>query len=762
MCKGRYRGHTWLIVFALFNLLQVSTTEAGEFKGNIRTTWADSIPAWPEPVTAPEHAPNVLILLLDDAGFASLGSYGAAIRTPTLDQLATGGLRYTDFHSTGMCSPTRAALLSGRNPHSVGFGAVGELAAGYPGYNNHWPKSAAGLARILKDNGYNTVAIGKWHNTPLREISVAGPFENFPTQQGFEYFYGFFGGDTNNWAPSLWLNTAQIPTPHVENYHLTTDLADHAITWLGAQRSAAPDKPFFMYFAPVAVHAPHQAPQDFIARYRGKFDAGWDHYRERALARQKQLNLAPEDAKLAASMTDVPRWNELSAPRQAAYARMMETFAAFMEHTDFEFGRIVQALVMTEQFDNTLILVMSDNGASHEGGVDGTFAEGYQVNLPDPSQENHKHLEHWGSPATYPHYPMGWAEATNAPFRYFKQSVHDGGTRGPLIVHWPQRIKDTGGIRRQYHHMVDIMPTVLELTGIATPNIVDGIAQQPLEGISMAYSFDAPETPTRKRVQYYEMLGNRGIWQDGWFAVTWRGRVTARSGPKPAFEKDQWELYHDTDFSRADDIAAQYPERVKALQQQWWHEAETHQVLPLDDRIIERFAELQQHFNTGRNVFTLYPGSLRLPRDLSPFTINRSHQIEASVDGFATTHEGVLIANGGRFGGYSLFVKDGHLYYANNLSGAFHELVVSQQAIPPGTLKLGMEFTRTGPGTARIILSADGHDIGNGDIEHAPRAIYSLMEHLDIGRDEGTPVSDLYISPANFSGRLNKVEITLK
>lgn len=762
MHNDKRRTNGWAVAFGVLCLL-AGAADADEFKGKIGRTYADSTPSWPEPPRAPKGAPNVVVLMLDDAGFATLGSYGAPIATPNLDRLATGGLRYTDFHSSGMCSPSRAALLSGRNPHSVGFGAVGEMAAGYPGYNNHWPKSAAGLARILKDNGYNTAALGKWHNTPLRELSVAGPFDNFPTGQGFEYFYGFFGGDTNNWAPMLWLNTAPVETPNTPEYHLTTDLADHAIRWLGAQRSAAPDKPFFLYFAPVAVHAPHQAPKAFIDRYHGKFDQGWDAYRERALAQQKKLGLAPGDAKLAQSTPSVPRWSELPAAQRAAYARMMETFAAFMEHTDFEFGRVLQTLAATGQLDNTLVLVMADNGASHEGGIDGTFAEGYHVNLPDPSQENLKHLDHWGSPETYPHYPIGWAQAANTPFQFFKQSVHDGGTRGPLIMHWPQRIKDAGGIRRQYHHMVDIMPTVLELTGIAAPKAVDGIAQKPIEGISMAYSLDQPKAATRKQVQYYEMLGNRGLWQDGWFAVTYRGKVPIVLGePKAPFDQDNWELYRDDDFSRTDNLAARHPERVKALEQAWWKEAETHQVLPLDDRIVERFAELQRYFNTGRKVFTLYPGATRLPRDLSPFTINRSHRIDVAIDGFGAGQAGVLLANGGRFGGYSLFVKDGRLHYANNLSGAFHEAVVSAQPIPAGAKSLRMDFIKTAPGKGSVALFADGREIGQGRIEHGSPAVYSLMENLDVGRDEGTPVSAAYASPADFSGRLQKVEVTLQ
>jgi arylsulfatase len=752
----------WAAALGLLWLL-AGTVDAGEFKGKIGRTYADSVPSWPEPPRAPKGAPNIVVLMLDDAGFATLGSYGSPIATPNIDRLAAGGLRYTDFHSTGMCSPSRAALLSGRNPHSVGFGAVGEMAAGYPGYNNQWPKSAASLARVLRDSGYNTAALGKWHNTPLREISVAGPFDSFPSSLGFEYFYGFFGGDTNNWTPSLWLNTAQVETPRTPGYHLTTDLADHAIRWLGAQRSAAPDKPFFLYFAPVAVHAPHQAPQSFIDRYHGKFDQGWDAYREQALAQQKKLGIAPADAKLAASTPSVPRWSELPEAQRHAYARMMEVFAAFMEHTDFEFGRVLQTLAATGQLDNTLVLVMADNGASHEGGVDGTFAEGYHVNLPDPSAANLEHLEHWGSPQTYPHYPIGWAQAANTPFSYFKQSVHDGGTRGPLIAHWPQRIKDAGAVRTQYHHLVDIMPTVLELIGIEAPKAVDGIDQQPIEGISMAYSFDQPKAATRKRVQKYEMLGNRGLWQDGWFAVTYRGKVPIVLGEqRPPFDQDRWELYRDDDFSRSQNIAERHPERVEALQERWWREAETHQVLPLDDRIVERFAELQRHFNTGRKTFTFYPGAARLPRDLSPFTINRSHRIDVAIDSFDSAAAGVLIANGGRFGGYSLFVKDGHLHYAHNLTGVQREAVVSQQPIPAGAQSLRMDFIKTGDRRGRVVLYADDREIGAGAIEHGSPAVYSLMENLDIGRDEGTPVSEEYEAPADFSGRLQKVEVSLQ
>jgi arylsulfatase len=477
-----------LLVFGWL-LASASAGSAPPFGGEIGPTYRESRQWWPSPVAMPATAPNIVLVLLADAGFASFGSFGAPIRTPTIDRLAAGGLRYNNFHTTGMCSPTRAALLTGRNAHAVGMGIVSEQATGYPGYNNLLPASAATIARLLRDRGYSTFALGKWHNLPNREVSVAGPFERWPTRLGFDHFYGFPGGDTSNTQPALWLGHEPVQRPPTDAYHLTTDLTDRALQWLAQQQAAAPARPFFLYFAPGAVHAPHQTPADFRNRYRGRFDRGWDRYREQTLARQLELGIVLAGTALSPRLPEVAAWDRLPAGERRVAARMMELYAAFVEHTDHEIGRLVAGLERLGKLDNTIILITSDNGASAEGGPLGTYSELRFANAqPDSTELNLRWLDRLGTEYAYNHDPVGWAMATNTPFPYFKQSAHYGGTRSPLVVHWPAGIRQPGGVRSQFHHAIDIAPTLLELTGIEAPAAVDGVAQQPIEGISHAYT----------------------------------------------------------------------------------------------------------------------------------------------------------------------------------------------------------------------------------------------------------------------------------
>jgi arylsulfatase len=741
-----------------------------EFKGVVGRTYKDSKPYYPPPVKPPAGAPNVLLILLDDVGFGQASTFGGPIETPNLDKLAKKGLRYNQFHTCALCSPTRAALLTGRNHHSVGTGVIVEFATGFDGYNSVMPKSAATVAEILKQNGYNTSAYGKWHNTPEHETSVAGPFDRWPTSMGFEYFYGFFGGDTNQWEPALVENTRPIAKPHgKKNYHFTSDIADQAIGWIRNQQSVA-GKPFFVYFAPGACHAPHHAPREWIDKYKGKFDQGWDKVREETLERQKKLGVVPASARLTPRPDCLAAWDSLSADQKRLYARMQEVFAGFLSHTDYEIGRVIDAIEELGQLDNTLVMyIVGDNGASAEGGLHGSVNELRLFSaVPEDFQTNLKMIDELGGPHTYNHYPAGWAHAGCTPFQWVKQiASHFGGTRNPMVVSWPRGITDKEGIRSQFHHVIDVAPTILEAAGITAPAVVNGVKQKPVEGVSMVYTFDQAQATSRRTTQYFEMLGNRAIYHDGWIAAAFRGRLPWAVAP-PAYGIDdvRWELYNvDKDFSQADDLATKEPKKLRELQDLFWVEAAKYNVLPIDDRVALRVNPLTRPTVTaGRTKFTYYPGTVRLPELSAPNMKNQSYSITAEVVIPPGGAQGMLVTQGGRFGGHALFVQDGKLVYVYNLAGAYVYTITSSKRLDPGEATLRYEFSsdfglRGAGGTGRLFIN--GKKVGEDRIEHTVPGRFSLDEGFDVGEDTGTPVCESYQVPFKFTGTLKRVTIEL-
>jgi arylsulfatase A-like enzyme len=729
-----------------------------EFGGIIGRTYKESKSFWPEPVKAPEGSPNVVFIILDDVGFSQLGCYGSQIETPNMDRLARDGLLYNNFHTTALCSPTRACLLTGRNHHSVGTGIITNLATGYPGYNGRMPQEAATIAQVLRQNGYNTFATGKWHNTPDEDLTAAGPYDHWPLGMGFDRFYGFLAGETNQWSPELVYDNHRIETPDRPGYHVSEDIVDKSIEFILDQKQAKPEKPFFLWMAFGAGHAPHQAPKEFIEKYKGKFDQGWDKVRKAVLLRQKELGVVPQNTELAPSNPRVQPWDKLSADEKKLFARMQEVFAGFLDHTDTQIGRFVDFLEKIDQMDNTLIMLISDNGASREGGPYGTVNEIRFFNAVKESlQANLEMLDELGGPLTYNHYPRGWAQAGNTPLKRFKQNTHGGGIRDPLIVHWPKGIQSKGEIRRQYQHVIDLVPTVYEVIGIQPPDLVNGFPQKPIEGISLAYSFNQGEAPTRKEVQYFEMFGHRGIWHKGWKAVTYHDLKA-----NGEFDQDRWELYHtDEDFSECHDLAEKYPGKVKEMVDLWWQEAEKYQVLPLDDRTNQRFYVDKPPRDKDRKVYTYYPGTARMPNSAAPPIRNRSHTIQANVVIPAKGAEGVLLAHGGRFAGYALYInKDQRLVYDHNYLGIEHYVVTSDTEVPTGPCVLTYQFEKTGEhqGTGRLFIN--GEKVGEMVIPRTIPVSYG-PEGLDIGLDSLTPVSEDYTSPFKFTGVLEKVEVTV-
>jgi arylsulfatase len=741
------------------------------FKGVVGRTYKESEPYYAPRVTPPKGAPNVLLVLLDDVGFGQASTFGGPIQTPNLDKLARNGLRYNQFHTTALCSPTRAALLTGRNHHSVNTGVIVEFATGFDGYNSIMPKSAATIAEVLRQNGYNTSAFGKWHNTPEHETSIAGPFDRWPTGMGFEYFYGFFGGDTNQWEPALIVNTRPIARPQdKKDYHFTTDIADRAIGWIRNQQSVAAGKPFFAYFAPGACHAPHHAPRQWIDKYRGQFDQGWDRVREETFARQKQLGVVPASAKLTPRPDCLPAWESLSPDQKRLYARMQEVFAGFLAHSDHEIGRVIDAIDELGQLDNTLVIyIVGDNGASAEGGLHGSVNEMRLFSrVPEDLQTNLKMIDQLGGPFTYNHYPAGWAHAGCTPFQWVKQvASHFGGTRNPMVISWPKRIADKGSIRSQFHHVIDVAPTILEAAGIAAPAIVNGVPQKPIEGRSMIYTFDRPEAKSRHTTQYFEMLGNRAIYQNGWIAAAFRGRLPwSVTAPAYGIDDVRWELYNiEDDFSEADDLAEKEPRKLRQLQDLFWVEAAKYNVLPIDDRVAFRVNPLTRPSVTaGRSKFTYYPGTVRLPEASAPSMKNRSYSITAQAMIPQAGAEGMLLTQGGRFGGHGLFVQDNKLVYVYNLAGAYVYTITSDERVPAGEVTLSFEFTRKpglpgAGGTGRLFIN--GKKVGEGPIERAVLNRFSLDEGLDVGEDTGTPVCESYQVPFKFTGTLKHVTIEL-
>jgi arylsulfatase len=734
---------------------------APEFGGKIARSYQESEEWWPAPVEPPESAPNVIIFLLDDTGFAQIGSFGGLIETPNIDQLAQNGLRYNDFHTTALCSPTRASLMAGRNPHSIGLGSHALTAMGFPGYNAMVPDSAKSVANYLQEAGYVNYALGKWDHTPLYEVSQVGPFDRWPSGEGFDHAYTFMAADVHQFVPVMWND--HTPEPYRTTEHLDKDLADRAIQWITGHKSIKPHLPFMMLWASGSMHSPHHAPAEYLEKYRGQFDMGWDEARKRILERQKRLGVVPPDTQLTERIPEIPAWDSLSDDEKKLYARQMEAFAAQLEHVDHQIGRVVAALERIGELENTLIFVTSDNGASGEGGLAGTFNETYVLNgLQTPFDANMRHYDNWGDATSYPHYHAGWAMAGNTPFRYFKQSEHRGGQHDPLVVHWPAGIQAQGEIRRQYHHIIDIAPTILEASGGSVPDAYHGVAQQPMDGVSMRYSFDQADAPNRKQRQYYEMFGNRAIWVDGWKAVTLHAnRMPWELAVVLPFDQDEWELYHVAeDFSESTNLAEQHPEKLAELQQIFDEEAWKYNVYPLHDDMIKRIANQETRLFGDRKEFVYYaPGAFRIAEKASAPVKNRSHSIVTRID-LQGGEEGVIAAVGGMTGGFSLFIKDGRLVYDYNyLDGVFYTL--QSPPLPTGPTELKFNFIKTGDFAGTGELYVNGTKVAEGEMPKMHISTYSLAETFDVGRDTGTQVSRLYTDPFPFRGALDKVVVTL-
>lgn len=738
-------------------------------------TVLDARDATPPPrfeVTPPENAPNVVVVLIDDIGFGASEAFGGGIQTPTLDRLADNGLRYNQFHTTALCSPTRMAILTGRNHHSANSGSVMEVATAFPGNQGRRPESVAPLAEMLRLNGYSTAAFGKYHETAPWEVSVSGPFDRWPTRSGFDKFYGFIGGETNQWAPVVHDGTSHVDVPDDPDYHFTTDMTNQAIGWARFQQSLTPDKPFFIYFATGATHAPHHVPAEWIEKYKGKFDAGWDEYRKQTLARQIEEGVVPPGTKLAPKPADIPDWDTLSADEKKLYTRQMETFAAFAEHTDHEVGRLMDALADMGELDNTLVFyIFGDNGSSAEGGLAGTFNETIALNsMADTVEAQLERLDEWGGPSSYPHFHAGWAHATNTPFQWTKQvASHYGGTRNPLVVHWPDGIKSNGQVRQQWHHVTDIAPTVMEAAGLPFPTSVNGAEQKPFEGVSLTYSFDDPEAADRHTTQYFEMFGNRAIYDDGWVAAA-KHRTPWASAPDGPLADDRWELYHVAeDFSQSNDLAASNPKKLAELQKLFLDEAVKYNVLPLDDRVYERFnASLagRPDLMGDRTSLTLYEGMTGMTENAFINVKNRSHTITAEVDIPEGGGEGVILAQGGRFAGWSLYMKDGKPAYVHNWVGRERYTVEGSEALPPGKATIEYAFAYEGdkePGKGGIgTISVNGKKVAEGRIENTTPFLFSADETADVGMDEATPVTEAYAEGDNdFNGSIEKVTIAL-
>jgi arylsulfatase A-like enzyme len=728
------------------------------------------------PLRPPAGAPNVLVILLDDVGFAASSAFGGPINTPTAERLAANGLKYTRFHTTALCSPSRQALLTGRNHHAVGMGGITEIATSAPGYNSVRPNTAAPLAEMLKLNGYSTAQFGKCHEIPVWETSPLGPFDAWPTGGGgFEHFYGFVGGETNQWAPTLYQDTVPIEPERTaeEGYHFTEDMTDKAIGWISQQKALMPDKPFFVYFAPGAAHAPHHVAPEWSDKYKGRFDTGWDALREETIARQKELGVIAPDAELTARHKEIPAWDEMPDDLKPVLRRQMEVYAGFLEHTDHHLGRLVDALAGLQILDDTLIyLIIGDNGASAEGTLNGTFNEMINFNgaaAIESPQFLLERLDQWGTPTSYAHYAVGWAHAMNTPYQWTKQvASHWGGTRNGTIVHWPNGIRDGGQTRSQFSHLIDVAPTVLEAAGLPQPTSVHGVQQMPLHGVSMVYSFDDSSAGERHETQYFEMFGNRGIYHKGWTAVTKHKTPWILVGQQvPAFDDDVWELYAPDDWSQAHDLSASKPEKLHEMQRLFLIEATRYNVLPLDDRGAERLdADMagRPKLISG-NSQLLFGGMGRLTENSVVIIKNKSHAVTAQITVPESGANGVIIAQGGSFGGWSLYASNGRPAYCYNLLGIQRFKVYGDAAIPPGDHQVRMEFAYDGGGLGKggtVTLYVDGSKVGDGHVAATQAMIFSADETTDLGGDTSTPVSDDYGSKDSiFSGRIQWVQIDL-
>ncbi len=777
------------------------------FTGIIGRTFDQSEPAWPEPNRAREGAPNVLFIILDDTGFGQLGCYGSPISTPNLDSLAANGLLYNNMHTTALCSPTRTCILTGRNHHSNAMACITEASTGYPGANGNIPFENGFLSEMLLQQGYNTYAIGKWHLTPADQISAAGPYDRWPLGRGFERFYGFLGGETHQYYPELVYDNHQVEPPKTpeEGYHVTEDLVDKAISFIADSKQVAPNKPFFMYFCTGAMHAPHHVRREWSDKYKGKFDGGWEAYRELVFARQKELGIVPADAELSRHDPDVKPWDECSPDEKKLYARMMEVFAGFLEHTDHHIGRLLDFLKTIGEFDNTLIMVLSDNGASSEGGPTGSVNENlFFNNVPESLEENLKQIDELGGPNTFNHYAWGWTWAGNTPFRRWKRETYRGGISDPFFVHWPKGIKASGEVRTQYAHAIDMVPTVLEALGVEAPGSIKGVTQSPIEGLSFAHTFDDANVQSNRHTQYFEMMGHRSIYHDGWRAVCpWPGPSFTEAGkffgaPIPAevltdLDANHWELYH-----VAEDFAENYnmaPERRTVVEEigealgithetpeqaanraklieligMWYVEAGKYKVMPVDGRGTARFAEERPQIAKDRTSYTFYPGTQSVPFNAGPRLLNRPHSITAEVDIPEGGAEGAMVSYGGTDGGYAFYVKDGKLQYVQNYVARDYLHVESTEPVPSGRHSLRFEFEVTGqpdiangkgtPGRGQLYV--DNKLVGQADFPVTTPLSLGLTGGITVGADPGAPVAPFYKSPFEFNGTIYSVTFDL-
>jgi arylsulfatase A-like enzyme len=717
-------------------------------------------------VTAPEGAPNVVVVLIDDMGFGASSAFGGPINMPNLEKIAANGLKYNRFHTTALCSPTRVALLTGYNHHSNNAGSIMETGTAFPGNTGVRPQSITPIADVLRQNGFSTAAFGKYHETPPWEISAAGPYDRWPTHSGFEKFYGFIGGETNQYAPLVYDGTAQVELPEDPKYHFTTDMTNQAISWMKFQKALTPNKPFYIYYAPGATHAPHHVPAEWRDKYKGKFDQGWDKVREETLERQKKLGVVPPNTKLGPKPKDIKDWDTLSADEKKLFTRQMETYAGFSEHTDNEIGRLYSALEEVGQADNTLfIYIVGDNGASAEGQMNGAYNEMSFFNgAPESTADMLKHYDEWGSESTYPHYPAGWAVAMDSPFSYTKQIASDfGGTRNGMVIHWPKGIKARGEVRAQFSHVIDIAPTVYEACKVPAPKKVNGIDQDPLEGTSLVYSFDNAGARETHTAQYFEMFGNRAIYSDGWYARTIH-RPAWQMKPSTSLVNDVWELYNSNeDFSLSNNLASSNADKLKEMQALFMSVAEKYHVLPIDDRVLERTnADLvgRPTVMEGRNSITYGPGMKGMGTDIFIATPGKSYTMTADVD-VQSGANGVIVCQGGRFGGFSFFLNGGKPTFVYNYLGLEKYTVASSQALSPGKHTIIYEFKSDGGlGKGGIgTITIDGNKVGEGRIEKTQPGMFSVDDLADVGTDDGTPVTE-YTGSKKFQGTLYKVAMT--
>jgi arylsulfatase len=736
-----------------------------EFGGVIGRTWRESTAWWPPEPEAPPGAPNVVVVVLDDVGYAQLGCYGSDIATPTFDGLAAGGVRLSNFHTTSLCSPTRACLLTGRNHHSNSMARIADLAVGFPGYWGRIPKRNGFLSEILAANGYLPVAVGKWHLTPEDETHMAAPRDTWPCGRGFQRWYGFHGGETHQYVPSLFQDNHGVTPPAADDYHLSADLADRAIRYLGDLRSVTTEQPFFLYFATGACHSPHHAPAEWIDRYRGQFDDGWDAWRESTFARQLAMGLLPAGTRLSPRPPWVPAWDSLAPEDQRVNARFMECFAGFLSHADAQVGRVFDFVEELGERDNTVVVLISDNGASSEGGALGSINDARLWNgAPAGPKELRRRVDELGGPSAHNNYPWGWTMAGNTPFRRWKREVHEGGIADPCIIEWPTGIAARGEVRHQFTHAIDVLPTLLELIGIEPPAEIEGIAQTPVEGTSFAYLLDDADAPERHTTQYFEMLGSRGIYDRGWKAVTYKPLAPMYDDgidPDAPFDDDVWELFHVAeDLSECDDLAGSHPDKLAELIQLWWREAERYQVLPLDNRPVAALLHPRRPFDVRTRV-VYWPHGAIVPETVAVNVRNRAHTITADVvipD--AGPVEGVLLAIGTTLGGWSFQVHEGKLRYVNNYVGKERHVVTADQPVPSGHHQLAVAFTTPGDlsGTARLLV--DGHPVAEGEIPRVTPVRYSITGGgITCGWEQGPVVGDDYAAPFRFTGELRRVVV---